>query len=118
MSSEGAMLATKCAPRLVGSILTGFALSAMLALASFGAGRDDVVIDPEIAGPPSRETGAWRTRTQQVFDPADHTLVRRMYVVWDPAPSRNLDFVWIADALRDDKEGKVNGKGRLIWRFK
>src|SRR5262249_28227036 len=78
--------------------------------------RNDLVGDPVIAGPLWLEAGTWRTRTQQVFDPAERTLIRRMYVVWDPAPSRNLDFVWIADSLRDDREGKVNGQGRLIWR--
>ena len=33
-------------------------------------------------------------------------------------PERDLDFVWIPSALRDDEEGKVNGVGRLIWRVK
>jgi hypothetical protein len=108
----------KSAATLAGFGIVALALSALLSPHSFGAGRDDVVIDPDIAGPPAVETGAWRTRTQQVFDPADRTLARRMYTVWDAAPSRNLDFVWIAESLRDDKEGKVNGKGRLIWRLK
>src|SRR5262249_52865716 len=79
---------------------------------------ESVVVDREIAGPPSAEPGEWRTRTQSVFDPAQRALLRRMYTVWDPAPSRNLDFVWIADSLADDQEGRVTGKGRLIWRFK
>jgi hypothetical protein len=118
---EEAMLAMNRACRA--SALLGFALAAMLSLASLGAGRDDVVVDPpigdpEIGGPSSTEPGMWRTRTQQVLDPAERTLVRRMYVVWDPAPARNLDFAWIADSLAADREGRVNGEGRLIWRFK
>ena len=74
--------------------------------------------DPKIAGRLSAETGAWRTKTQQVFDPVERTLIRRLYTVWDPEPSRDLDFVWVPDTLADDSEGAVNGQGRLIWRIK
>jgi hypothetical protein len=95
-----------------------FALCVLLPCAGFGAERPDVVIDPVIAGPPASTPGVWRTRTQPVFDPVERTLVRRMYMVWDAMASRDLDFVWIAGSLRDDRQGKVNGVGRLIWRFK
>ncbi len=40
-----------------------------------------------------------------------------MYTVWDPMPSRELDFVWVPKSVRDDKEGKINGVGHLIWRL-
>ena len=95
-----------------------FALCVFLSGACFGAERSDVAIDAVIAAPPAHSAGIWRTKSQPVFDPAERTLIRRMYMVWDPMPERGLDFVWIPSALRDDKEGKVNGVGRLIWRVK
>jgi hypothetical protein len=112
------MLTPTSAIKFAGLVAMGLALSGALTLGTFGAGRDDAAIDPEIAGPLLAEPGIWRTKTQQVFDPVERTLLRRMYMVWDTAPSRNLDFVWTPDVLRDDQEGKVNGQGRLIWRFK
>lgn len=93
-------------------------LGLTLPAAVLAASRDDAIVDPQIAGPPSVESGVWRTRTQPLFDPVTHTLIRRMYTVWDAMPSRNLDFVWIPKSVRDDKEGKINGVGRLIWRLK
>jgi hypothetical protein len=104
--------------KLVGAWLVLCASAGLLTFAALGTGRDDVISDPEVAGPPLTETGVWRTKTQQIFDPVERTLIRRMYTVWDPQPSRNLDFVWVADSLADDKEGPVNGQGRLIWRIK
>jgi hypothetical protein len=98
--------------------LTGLTLIGWLSTASFSASSNGAIFDPEIAGPPSTETGVWRTKTQVLFDPVERTLVRRMYTVWDTAPSRDLDFVWVPDSPRDDRAGKINGAGRLIWRFK
>jgi hypothetical protein len=115
---ESAMRPKIVAGWLAGTMLAGLTISGILSVTSFGAGRDDVAIDPEIAGPSAAEPGVWRTKTQSVFDPVERTLLRRMYTVWDPAPSRDLDFVWIADSLRDDKDGKINGVGRLVWRLK
>jgi hypothetical protein len=108
----------KSACTLASVALIGLTLTGWLSVASFGASRDDAVTDPEIAGPAAAETGVWRTKTQSVFDPSERTLVRRMYMVWDPAPSRDLDFVWIPNSFRDDTEGKVNGIGHMIWRLK
>jgi hypothetical protein len=65
----------------------------------------------------SGELGTWRSRTQQVFDKIGISLIRRQYTVWDPQPSRNLDFVWVPDTLVGDRDGLVNGRGRLIWRL-
>jgi hypothetical protein len=65
----------------------------------------------------SGELGAWRSRTQQVFDPVGRSLIRRQYTIWDPQPSRNLDFGWVPDTLVGDQDGLVNGRGRLIWRL-
>jgi hypothetical protein len=100
------------------AVVFGLALCAWLPAASYGASRDDVVIDPPIAGPPASEAGIWRSKTQSLFNPVVHTLIRREYMVWDPMPSRDLDFVWIPGSLRDDVAGKISGNGRLIWRLK
>src|SRR5216110_2140437 len=100
------MLRKNSAIKLAGLALIGCALAGPLSLGTFGAGRDDVAIDPEIAGPPLAEPGMWRTKTQQVFDAVERALIRRMYTVWDAAPTRNLDFVWTPESLRDDTEGK------------
>ena len=112
------MLTKKSTDVLTGCALAAFAITGLLSAASFGAGHEDIAADPQIAGPPSVESGVWRTRTQAVFDPVERTLVRRMYTVWDAMPSRDLDFVWMPDSVRDDKEGKINGVGHLIWRMK
>jgi hypothetical protein len=88
------------------------------ALSASAAGREDVVREAEVAGPSSAEPGAWRTKTQQVFDSSKRMLIRRLYTVWGPEAFRDLDFVWVADSLADDTEGPVNGQGRLLWRVK
>jgi hypothetical protein len=108
----------KTAAALASLGLVALTLTGWLTAASFGAGADGAVVDLPIAGPPVVETGAWRTKTQSVFDPVTRALERRMYTVWDAAPSRDLDFAWIPDSRRDDRAGKVNGAGRLIWRHK
>ena len=99
-------------------IIASFMICSLLSGACFGTERSDVVLDAVIAGPDTQSAGIWRTKSQLVFDPAERTLIRRMYMVWDPMPERDLDFVWIPDSLRGDKDGKVNGVGRLIWRFR
>jgi hypothetical protein len=82
------------------------------------AERSDVVSDPVIAGPAWTGPGAWRTEIEQVFDPATHTLMRRLYTFWDADPSRDFDFIWTPDNPATDKPGKINGDGLLVWRFK
>ena len=86
--------------------------------AALAAERNDGVGDPELAGAASVEPGAWRTKIQQVFDPATRTLSRRMYTIWDAEPSRDLDFIWTPDRLSDERPGRINGSGHLIWRIK
>ena len=81
-----------------------------------GTGRR--VLQFHDCGPLPTENGAWRSKTQQMFDPVEKTLVRRLYTVWDPEPSRDLDFAWVPDTFADDREGVINGQGRLIWRLK
>ena len=96
----------------------GFTLGAGLPVTSYGASRDDAIIDPPIAGPVAAEPGIWRSKTQSLFDPVAHTLIRREYTIWDPMPSRDLDFVWVPTSAHDDNAGKISGAGRLIWRLK
>ncbi len=81
-------------------------------------GEDRVVFDPPVTGPVSTETGQWRRKVQQVFDGRTRTLVRRAYEVWDPEPSRDLDFVWTPDRPELDRPGRINGNGHLVWRMK
>lgn len=87
-------------------------------VASFGASRDDAVIDPQIMGPAAADTGIWRSKTQSLFDPVARTLIRRAYTIWDPMPWRDLDFVWTPRSVHDDQDGKISGIGHLIWRLK
>jgi hypothetical protein len=95
-----------------------FAIAFALPPAVLGAEGIQPTGDPEIAGPASAEQGAWRTRIQQVFDPATRTLSRLMYTMWDPEPSRDLDFVWTPDRPSVDKPGRISGAGHLVWRIK
>jgi hypothetical protein len=101
-----------------GGVVATVIMAALLSVAGFAASHDDSVLDRQIAGPSTAETGAWRTKTQSMFDPVERTLIRRMYTVWDPMPARDLDFAWIPVSVHDDKEGKINGVGRLVWRLK
>ena len=106
----------------IGRVTLGFFLSLALAtthlVAALAADDRHMVRDPEIAGPVIVGQGDWRTKIQQVFDPATRTLSRRLYTVWDAAPARDLDFVWAPDQPVSDKPGKINGAGLLIWRLK
>src|SRR5262249_22242117 len=88
------------------------------ALSASAAGREDLVRDAEVAGPSSAEPGAWRTKTQQVFDSSNRPFIRSLYPVGGPEVLRDRDLVWVADPLADDTEGRVNGPGRLLWRLK
>ena len=112
------MLSKQSIVTLPGGVFVAVMMVALLSIASFAAGHDDLVTDPPIAGPSAAETGVWRTKTQSMFDPVERTLVRRMYTVWDPMPSRDLDFVWLPVSVHNDKEGEINGVGRLVWRLK
>ncbi len=61
------------------------------------------------------EIGSWHSKTQLVFDASTRQLGRKLFTVWDPMPSRNLDFAWTpASAVGDDPI--VSGEGRLVWR--
>ncbi len=112
------MLAKQSIVTILGSSFVAVIMASLLSVASFGAGHDDRIVDPPIAGPSTAEAGAWRTKTQSMFDRVERTVVRRMYTVWDPMPSRDLDFVWLPVSVHDDREGEINSAGRLVWRLK
>lgn len=94
-------------------------LGALLALASAASAETDEIGPPvqvRIAVP--AEPGAWRTRSQPVFDRQSQQLVRKTYRVWDVLPSRDLDFTWLPEAgATADAGGRVSGEGRVIWRL-
>jgi hypothetical protein len=96
---------------LLSASVTGVLTSSLL-------GAESEIRDPAVAGPSASGPGAWLTRIQQVFDPATRTLSRRVYTIWDPEPSRDLDFVWTPDHPSSDKPGLINGTGHLVWRIK
>jgi hypothetical protein len=62
------------------------------------------------------EVGRWRTKTELVFDRSTHQLVRKAFTIWDPAPSRNLDFLWTPSPDASSGEPIVAGEGHLVWR--
>lgn len=112
------MILNKVIRRFLGASVGTCALLARLADPALSMDRDDALTVPKLIASSSSENGIWRTRTQLVFDSTQHALMRRIYEVWDPAPSQNLDFFWMPDSLVKDTEGKVSGAGRLIWRFR
>lgn len=92
--------------------------TAWLGSRALATGEPASVATPPLTGPGWTERGVWRTRVQQVFDVRTHELVRRVYTVWDAAPSRDLDFVWTLDNPGVDRPGRINGSGHLVWRIK
>lgn len=96
------------------------ALAAQLpgSYAALATGDERAIVDPAVSGPAWIEPGQWRSKVQQVFDPATRTLTRRVYEVWDPEPSRGLDFDWTPDRIGADRSRRINGSGRLVWRIK
>lgn len=63
------------------------------------------------------EAGAWRSRSQPVYDPKAQALLRKLYTIWDATPSRGLDFTWLPDRPADGEAERVTGQGRLVWRL-
>jgi hypothetical protein len=104
--------------KFAGLTFAVIALSESLSYGVLAASDGDIVVAPEIVGPSTDQIGSWRTKTQQVFDPIKKTLIRRVYTVWDPESARDLDFVWGPTSPRDDKDGRLNGPWRLVWRLK
>lgn len=110
-------------------VLAGIGLAACLAASALAA--EPVAPREPLAAPepssegdfPSRtavaiphEPGAWRTRSQTLYDPRGQETLRKAYTVWDIQPSQGLDFVWLPDDGGLGGPGRPNGAGRLVWR--
>lgn len=65
------------------------------------------------AGAVARD-GAWKERSQLVWDASGHKLTRQTLRAWDPHPELGLDFVWDADG-EPPTAGAISGSGRLLW---
>jgi hypothetical protein len=74
----------------------------------------EIVLSDDIGA----QQGTWRTKVQHVFDARSRQLLARQYAAFDPAPSRDLDFLWIPDDLATDHDGPISGHGELVWRMK
>ena len=58
--------------------------------------------------------GAWKERSQLVWDASAQKLVRQTLRAWDENPELGLDFVWEA-AGGSQTPGTITGSGRLVW---
>ena len=58
--------------------------------------------------------GAWKERSQLVWDASARKLTRQTLRAWDPHPELGLDFVWEFDG-ESPPEGAISGSGRLLW---
>ena len=58
--------------------------------------------------------GAWKERSQLVWDASAGKLMRQTLRAWDPHPELGLDFVWEADGGAP-AAGTITGSGRLVW---
>lgn len=85
---------------------------------ALATGNEVIVVDQPISGPAWTETGAWRSKVQQVFDQRTRTLTRRLYEIWDTEPSLDLDFAWTPDRPEADRAGRITGSGHVVWRVK
>lgn len=74
----------------------------------------EVVLGDDIGA----QKGKWRNKVQHVFDPRSRQLLARQYAVFDLAPSRDLEFLWIPDVPAADHDGPISGHGELVWRVK
>ncbi len=58
--------------------------------------------------------GAWKERSQLVWDASANRLARLTFRAWDPDPAAGRDFVW-EPAADGAAPGAIEGEGRLIW---
>lgn len=65
---------------------------------------------------PATELGAWRIRSQLMWDSSSRRLVRRTFEIWDPLAARGLDVFWISADAPVTSAGRITGHGRLVWR--
>lgn len=78
-----------------------------------GAGAALAVMAATAVGALAGE-GAWRERSQLVWDAAAGKLARETVRAWDAQPELGLDFVWEPADGRTDA-GTIAGRGRLLW---
>jgi hypothetical protein len=72
-----------------------------------------------ITGDIASADGAWKSVTEQGWDPSKRELVRRTYRVWDFHPELDLEFNWgVPWGSTLTPNGIVNGTGKLTWRKK
>ncbi len=96
-------------------------IAALLVASAPPADAQRVTPLPPRAGPvfppsiPGSEPGEWRSRSQLVWDVAQSALDRRLYTVWDPSPSDDLDFRWEPADPVAAAEGRVAGEGTVVW---
>lgn len=62
------------------------------------------------------ESGGWRARAELLVDPATKLLTRKSFTIWDPMPSKRLQFVWLPSGDGTGADGIVSGEGQLVWR--
>ena len=58
--------------------------------------------------------GAWKERSQLVWDASHGKLARQTLRAWDPHPELGLDFVWETAGVAP-AHGAISGTGRLLW---
>jgi hypothetical protein len=100
---------------LTRAIGAGLLFGCLLHAPAMAEGDGDPLVQVRVAMP--AEAGRWRTRSQPVFDAHRQELQRRTYTVFDPRPSRGLDFVWIPDRAPAKERERVTGEGRIVWRL-
>lgn len=62
------------------------------------------------------QDGAWRTKSQLVWDSRLQKLNRRLIRIWDPLAQRSLDISWVSKDGISDQDGAVSGEGQIVWR--
>lgn len=104
--NQGARPKLFCSLVVIGILLVGIALPYEV-----GADVPNQVADDT--------KGAWRERSQLVWDSRRKDLVRKLLRVWDPDNDRRLEFYWERDVQSQQAAGPViSGSGKLTWRIK
>ena len=81
------------------------------------ASRDMVALSIASDGLWRNAAGAWRTSARRTFDPLLRRETTRLYKVWDPRPSRELEISWSPDQPDPSAAPRLaSGSGMLVWR--
>ncbi len=57
----------------------------------------------------------WTRRTQLVWNEAKRDLERRAYEAWRGPAEAGLTFRWTPASLADDRSGRIEGRGAMVW---